>query len=87
MTKRIWIELEEAESFEEAKEYCALANVVLSKLFGKKGNYFFAVERQKHTDTFYNYSASPQSSFTELDDRGVWLNLELLAKELQKETA
>ena len=87
MTKRIWIELEKAESFAEAKEICDLANIVMERLCGKKHNYFFAVEKQRHTDTFYNYHASPQSSFTELDDRGVWLNLELLAKDLAKENA
>ena len=80
MPKNIWIELDKAESFEEAQEYCELANKIMEKITGEKHKPFFAVEKQKHTNTFYNYSSSPFGTYTELDDRGVWLNLELLAQ-------
>lgn len=84
MHKRIWIELDKAESFEEAQEYCDLANIILERLTGIKHKSFYAVKNQKYTDTFYNYSSGPASGFTELDDRGVWLNLDRLAEDIKK---
>ena len=44
--KRIWIELDKAESFEDAKENCELANLMLQKL-GVYRNPFYAVKKQK----------------------------------------
>ena len=77
--KRIWIELDKAESFEDAKENCELANLMLQKL-GVYRNPFYAVKKQNYTNTFYNFSDGPASGFTELDDRGQWFNLEYLSK-------
>jgi len=79
MSKRIWIELDKAKTFEEAKENCELANKVIHKLGVPKDAKFFAVKEQKHTNTFYNYTSSYMSGFTELDDRGTWFDLEYLA--------
>ena len=39
MSKRIWIELDKAENFEEAKENCELANKLIHKL-GVHGRFY-----------------------------------------------
>ena len=52
---------------------------LIHKLGVPKDAKFFAVKEQKYTNTFYNYTSSYQSGFTELDDRGTWFDLEYLA--------
>ena len=79
MSKRIWIELDKAENFEEAKENCELATKLIHKMGVEKTAKFYAVKNQKYTNTFYNFSWSHMSGFTELDDRGQWFDLEYLA--------
>ena len=79
MSKRIWIELDKAENFEEAKENCELANKVIHRMGIPTSAKFYAVENQKYTNTFYNFTWSRSSGFTELDDRGTWFDLEYLA--------
>jgi hypothetical protein len=72
--KRVWIELDKADNLEDAKEYCELANKMLAKLGVDKNYNFWATDKQKYTRTFYNFSEG--HSFTELDDRGKWFDLE-----------
>ena len=84
MSKRIWIELDKAENFEEAKENCDLANKLIHRMGVPKAAQFFAVKEQKHTHTFYNFTWSHLSAFTELDDRGQWFDLEYLANHEEK---
>ena len=77
--KRIWIELEKAKTFEEAKENCELATKLIHKMGVEKSAKFYAVKNQRHTNTFYNFTFSHASGFTELDDRGTWFDLDYLA--------
>jgi hypothetical protein len=77
--KRVWIELDKVDNFNDAKENCELANQMLSKL-GVNHNPFYAVKNQKYTNTFYNFSDGKAAGFTELDDRGKWFNLSYLGK-------
>ena len=79
MSKRIWIELDKAETLEEAKENCELANKVIHKLGVSKEAKFFATKHQQYTNTFYNFTWSHLADFTELDDYGQWFDLEYLA--------
>ena len=74
---KIWMELPKVETLEEADAYCKLANTMLRKL-GVPRDPFYASEH-KRANTFYNYSNSP-SMFSELSERGVWMNLEFLAE-------
>ncbi len=78
LEKRVWIELDKTDNFQDAKENCELANQMLLKLGVDKNYKFFAVEKQKYTHTFYNFSEG--HAFTELDDRGKWFNLTYLGK-------
>ena len=78
--KQIWIELDKASSLEEAQENCDAVNKMLAKL-GVKFPFFFASGEQRYTNTFYNFSDGPDGTFTELEDRGKWMNLDYLAKE------
>lgn len=78
-SRNIWIELEKAKTFEEAKENCELATKLIHKMGVEKSAKFYAVKNQKYTDTFYNFTWSHMSGFTELDDRGTWFNLDYLA--------
>ena len=77
--KEVWIELPEAENYEEAQENCDAVNKMLKKL-GVNFPCFFAVKKQKYTNTYYNFSDGPSGQFTELSDRGKWMNLDYLAK-------
>jgi hypothetical protein len=80
--KRIWIELEKADSFEEAQENCELANKALIKL-GIRPDMFFTV---RHTKKDWNgnyrktYVWYHQGITEDLPDRGQWFDLEYLAK-------
>jgi hypothetical protein len=47
---------------------------MLAKLGVDKNYNFWATDKQKYTRTFYNFSEG--HSFTELDDRGKWFDLE-----------
>jgi hypothetical protein len=49
--KRIWIELDKADSFEEAQENCKLANKALIKL-GINEKLFFSVRNTKYEKTY-----------------------------------
>ncbi len=79
MNKEVWIELPKADTFEEAEENCEAVNKMLEKL-GVNFPCFFAVKEQKYTNTYYNFSNGPDGSFTELEDRGKWMNLDYLAQ-------
>ena len=76
---KIWIELNKADTFEEAQVQCDLANKMLKKL-GLEHDKFVASDEQRYCRTFYNYQVSI-GSYTELDDRGQWFNLDYLANE------
>ena len=54
MSKRIWIELDKAKTFEEAKENCNLANKLIHRMGIPTSAKFYAVENQKYTNTFYS---------------------------------
>jgi uncharacterized protein with GYD domain len=56
--KRVWIELDKAETLEEAQENCDAVNKMLAKL-GVNFPCFFAVKGQRYTNTFYNFSDGP----------------------------
>lgn len=76
MTNKIWIELNIVDTFEDAQKQCDLANKMLKKL-GIQHKAFFASDEQRYTNTFYNY-ANSDGSYTELNDRGQWFNLDYL---------
>ena len=80
--KRIWIELDKADSFEEAQENCKLANKVLIKL-GIRPDMFFTVRPTKE-DWNGNYRKIyvwyHQGMTEDLSDRGKWFDLEYLAQ-------
>ena len=74
--KRIWIELEKADSFEEAQENCKLANKVLLKL-GIWDRMFFTVRHTKYGKTYVFHH---QGMTEDLPDRGKWFSLDYVAK-------
>ena len=74
--KRIWIELDKADSFEEAQENCKLANKALLKL-GIDKKLFFSVRNTKYGKTYVWHH---QGMSEDLPDRGKWFELEYLAK-------
>ena len=76
---KIWIELNKADTFEEAQVQCDLANKMLKRL-GLEHDTFVASNHQRYTGTFYNHQIG-HGSYTELDDRGQWFNLDYLANE------
>ena len=80
--KRIWIELDKADSFEEAQENCELANKALIKL-GIRPDMFFTVRHTKE-DWNGNYRKTyvwyHQGMTEDLPDRGQWFALDYLAK-------
>ena len=78
--KEVWIELPKVDTYEEAKENCELATKLIHKMGVEKSAKFFAVKKQRYTNTFYNFTWSLGSGFTELDDRGTWFDLDYLAK-------
>lgn len=80
---KIWIELNKADTFEEAQAQCDLANKMLKRL-GLEHDTFVASNHQRYTGTFYNHQVS-NGSYTELDDRGQWFNLDYLANEVPVE--
>ena len=77
---KVWIELPEAETVEEAQEHCDLANQMLHRL-GCEGEFFWATSEQKHCRTFYDMHEGGHASggYKELADRGEWFNLKFLA--------
>ena len=75
--KRIWIELDKANSFEEAQENCKLANKALVKL-GINKKICFDVRQIKHRQTYVFYLDG--FMFEELEDNGKWFDLDYLAK-------
>ena len=74
--KRIWIELDKANSFEEAQENCKLANKVLLKL-GISDRMFFSVRHKKYGKTYIFHH---QGMSEDLPDRGKWFSLDYVAK-------
>jgi hypothetical protein len=76
--KKVWIELPEAKDLEDAKAHCEAANAMLRKL-GVDYDVFWATDQQRYTSTFYNGNQGPEGTFTELEDRGKWFNLDYLA--------
>ena len=80
---KIWMELPKVETLEEADAYCKLANTMLRKL-GVDRDPFYASEH-KRANTFYNFSNGP--TFSELSERGVWMNLEFLAESPEEQKA
>lgn len=77
--RKVWIELERADSFEDAQKNCELVNKVLKKI-GVKDVEFFASDEQRYTCSFYNLGL-PDGSYYELMENGHWFNLEALAND------
>ena len=75
--KRIWIELDKADSFEEAQENCELANKALVKL-GIDEKLSFDVRKFKYGQTYIFYLDG--FMYQELEDNGKWFDLNYLAK-------
>ncbi len=77
---QIWLELPKVDTKEAAQLHCDLANQMLNRL-GVKGTFFWASDKQRYCNTFYNCNASghPGAGYTELSDRGQWFNLAFLA--------
>jgi len=87
MQYKIWIELPEVKTLEEAEDHCKLANKMLNKLgvLSSKTRRLFYAHESKRYNTFYNYSESQIT--TQLTDRGVWLNLEYLSESPEEQKA
>jgi len=78
MTQRIWIELPECKTLEEAESACKKANAMLSKL-GVSYDVFWATDQQRYCSTFINANEGPDAGFVECEDRGRWFNLDFLS--------
>ena len=87
MQYKIWIELPEVKTLEEAEAHCKLANKMLNKLgvLSSKTRPLFYAHESKRDNTFYNYADSPMT--TQLTERGVWLNLEYLSESPEEQKA
>jgi len=71
---RIWLELEKPENDTHAETICKQASLLLHKLGSSKDSEFFWNQSKK----LYCYGGD--YGYTELLDKGIWLNLDRLTK-------
>jgi len=77
---KIWIELDEVNSYEKADVQCFLANKMLSRL-GIKYATFHATPEQDNQYNSYYLKKDSNGSYTGMQDRGAWFNLDYLSGE------